>query len=124
MKWAKILICGFCKSGTTIITKTFAHCVGLNWQNEIKCLWGISDYADIDTFPNDSIAETVLTNGQWNDAQKIIAVHPIVKFPDWILLLNLFPKTMKVICVIINPVDAICAYLERKHEFKTTIFSD
>lgn len=123
MRKKRVLICGFSKSGTTIIAKTFAHCVGLDWQNEIRSLWGISNYANLESMPDGSVASKVLKNEQWKNVKKIIEKTPIIKFPEGILILSLFPKTMDLVCIIRNPLDAICAYLERKHEFKTVAFS-
>lgn len=119
----KILICGFSKSGTTIIAKTFSYCVDLNWQNEVKPLWGISNYANFESAPDGSVAKRVFESKQWESAKEFFRKTPIIKFPEGILILSLFPKTTNVICVIRNPLDTFCAYLERKHEFKTVNFS-
>lgn len=119
----KTLICGYSKSGTTIIAKTFAFCCNKRFQNELKQLWGISKYANVNFAPDDSIAERVKNSEQWKEAIRIFNENEIIKFPEGILILNILPSEIKVICVIRNPLDTICSYLERKYEFKKIIFS-
>ena len=55
----QILICGHCKSGTTIIAKTLAYCANLELQNEVRLLWGITRLADLSQDPNGIIATTM-----------------------------------------------------------------
>jgi len=118
----KILFCGYCKSGTTIITKTFAHCMDTPWKNEIKRLWGIGKLIDrgksLNQFQNWFSKEQ-----EWLNAQHEIGSFPILKFPEGILIIDLFPPNTSIVCIVRHPLDTICAYLERQHEFKTLSFS-
>lgn len=120
----QVLICGYCKSGTTIIAKTYAYCVNLSLQDEVRKLWGITKLADVSQTPNGNMAILVQKKGLWKHALLCIQQKPILKFPEGVLILDLFPMFIRIICVIRHPLDTICAYLERKHEFKALKFSE
>lgn len=118
----EVLICGYCKSGTTIITKTFAHCVGQKWKNEARSLWGIGEEIDR-SLPLTNFHSRLGENGKWQFAQEEITSDPVLKFPEGILIVDLFPPNTSAVCVVRNPLDTVCAYLERLHEFKTLEFT-
>lgn len=118
-----VLFCGYSKSGTTIITKTFAHCVGQSWNNEVRGLWGIG--ATIDRTKSLNDFHTQFKNSdRWTVAQQSVAHSPILKFPEGMLIIDLFPPETSAVCVVRNPLDTICAFQERQHEFETLDFTN
>ncbi|MEW6617675.1 MAG: sulfotransferase domain-containing protein [Patescibacteria group bacterium] len=120
--YPKAVFCGYCKSGTTIITKTFAYCVASPWKNEVKGLWGISRLIDRDKSLG-QFQNQFLKDQRWLNAQQEIRSLPLLKFPEGILIIDMFPAQTSVVCIARNPLDTICAYLERQHKFKTLVFS-
>jgi len=117
-----VLFCGYSKSGTTIITKTFAHCTGQPWSNEARELWGIGAAIDR-TRPLSDFHLQFRASGRWAEAQPNVKHSPILKFPEGMLIIDLFPPETSTVCVVRNPLDNVCAYLERKHEFSTLDFT-
>lgn len=116
------LFCGYSKSGTTIIAKTIAHCLNQPWNNEVRELWGIG--ATINrTRPLNEFHDQFKNSDRWTNAQQNVALAPILKFPEGMLIIDLFPPETSTVCVVRNPLDNVCAYLERKHEFTTLDFT-
>ncbi len=120
--YPQAVFCGYCKSGTTIITKTFAYCAAITWKNEVEELWGISRLIDRDK-SLERFQNQFSSDQRWLDAQQEISSSPLLKFPEGILIIDMFPAQTSVVCIARNPLDTICAYLERQHKFKTLNFS-
>jgi len=117
-----IIVCGFCKSGTTAVTECLAHCLGVEWQNEIRDVWHIDTYAT-----KDSPQKEIHARLKKNKEDKIISFNlknkKLIKFPQALYIPDLVVPNAYLVVAVRNPADTICAYLERKHDFKTLKFS-
>lgn len=67
--YPNVLICGYCKGGTTILAKTFAHCVDLSWQNEVRSLWGISKLTDRSKLDGE-LENELVRSGKWGRSKR------------------------------------------------------
>ncbi len=121
-KLKPIVICGFCKSGTTAITKCLAHCLRVEWQNEVRAVWHIDTYAT-----KDNPQKEIHARLKKNKKDKVISLNlknkELIKFPQAIYVPDLIVPQSCLVVIARHPADTICAYLERKHEFKTLKFS-
>lgn len=112
-----IVIGGFCKSGTTVISKCLAYCLDMDWQNEIREAWHIDKYASSEN-PQGEIQASIKQNKEDRIIKANVKDKKVIKFPQAIYVPNLIVPKAHLIIVVRHPADTICAYLERKHEFK------
>lgn len=121
-KLKPIVVGGFCKSGTTAITKCLAHCLNIEWQNEIREVWHLNKYA---TSKNPQ--KEVQARLRQNNEDKIISSNlrnkELIKFPQAVYVPDLIVPRAYLVVVVRHPADTICAFLEREHKFKSLKFS-
>lgn len=116
-----IVVGGFCKSGTTAITKCLAHCLNIEWQNEIREVWHLDRYAT-----NKNPQKEVQVRLRQNNEDKYISSNlksgKLIKFPQAIYVPDLIVSRAYLVVVVRHPADTICAFLEREHKFKSLKF--
>ncbi len=111
-----IVVAGFCKSGTTAISKCIAHCLGLEWQNEIRECWHIDHYAKYEE-PQREIQEKISETGEFIHISDALLKKRVIKFPQGVYIPDMICDKASLIIVARDPADTICAYLERKYDF-------
>lgn len=116
-----IVIGGFCKSGTTVIAKCLAHCLGIGWQNEIREVWHIDTYATKNN-PQKEIHARLKQNKEDKIITSNLKGEKLIKFPQAVYVPDLITPKAYLIIIVRHPADTICAYLERKHKFKSLKF--
>lgn len=117
-KHLPIVVAGFCKSGTTAISKCIAHCLKLEWQNEIRTCWHIDQYAKYNE-PQREIHERMDETGEFKYVLDALTKKRVIKFPQGVYIPDMIADKARLIIVVRNPADTICAYLERQHHFES-----
>lgn len=113
-----IVVAGFCKSGTTAISRCVAYCLGLELQNEIRECWHIDQYAKYDE-PRREIHERMNETGEFKQVLDALIERRVIKFPQGVYILDMIADRAHLIVVVRDPADTICAYLERQHNFES-----
>lgn len=116
-----IVVAGFCKSGTTGISKCIAHCLGLEWQNEIRACWHIDQYAQYNESRRE-IHERMNKTGEIQYVSDSLFEKKVIKFPQGVYIPDMIADKAHLIIVVRDPADTICAYLERQHNFESLSF--
>lgn len=116
-KFKPIVVGGFCKSGTTAIAKCLAYCLSIEWQNEIREVWHLDKYA-ANKNPQKEIQARLKKNKEDKIINSNLGNKKLIKFPQAVYVPDLIMPKAYLVVVIRHPADTICAYLERKHEFK------